>query len=216
MLAVATLLPAQTTQPAKKMAEPAGKDSISFFRGVQVMGDVVGLIQMAVGSYGQYEVAARVNLKDKYFPVIEVGYGKTDHEDEVTQTRYKTSAPYGRIGMDFNVMKNKHDIYRIYAGARYAYTSFKFDVYHSDLIDPVWGGQSQFQGHDIKAYYHWFEAVVGVDAKIWGPLHLGWSVRYKRRIAYDNGELGNVWYVPGFGKQGSTRLGGTFNVIIEI
>ena len=65
--------------------------------------------------------------------------------------------------------------------------------------------------------YHWIEAVVGVDAKIYGPLHLGWSLRYKRRIAHkEEGDFGNTWYVPGFGIFGDTRLGGTFNVIIDI
>ena len=51
-------------------------DSIPLFRGVQVKTDLVGLVQKAVSSYGQYEVGVRVNLKDKYFPVIELGYGK--------------------------------------------------------------------------------------------------------------------------------------------
>ena len=52
-------------------------------------------------------------------------------------------------------------------------------------------------------------------AKIFGPLHLGWSVRYKRRLSYDIAEMGNCWYVPGYGKAGSTRLGGTFNIMLN-
>lgn len=190
-------------------------DSIPFYRGFQVKGDLVGLVQKGVSSYGQYEAGVRINLKDKYFPVVELGLGEADHQDDITQTSYKTSAPYGKVGVDFNILKNKHDIYRFYLGVRYAYTSFKFDVDHAELIDPVWGGQTPFFGHDIKASYHWMELVASVDAKVWGPLHLGWSARYKRRVKYDNGSLGNVWYVPGYGKQGSSRLGGTFDIILE-
>ena len=48
-------------------------DSIPFFRGVQIKADLVGPIQRAVSSYGQYEVGVRVNLKDKYFPLVELG-----------------------------------------------------------------------------------------------------------------------------------------------
>ena len=44
---------------------------------------------------------------------------------------------------------------------------------------------------------------------------MGWSVRYKRRIAHKEGDIGKAWYVPGFGKQGSSRLGGTFNIGYE-
>ena len=54
------------------------------------------------------------------------------------------------------------------------------------------------------------------DAKIFGPLHLGWSVRYKQRLAHsEEGDFGKVWYVPGFGTY-ETNLGATFNVIIDI
>lgn len=191
-------------------------DSIPWWRGLQVMVDLVGPIQKATSSYGQYEAAVRFNLKDKYFPIVELGYGKADEDNAVTLIKYKTSAPYGRIGLDFNLLKNKHDIYRLYAGLRYAYTSYKFDVDHADLTDPVWGDKTPFFGHDIKAHYHWAEAVFSIDAKIAGPVHLGWSLRYKRRIAHDDGTVGNTWYVPGYGKMGRSRLGGTFNIMIEI
>lgn len=191
-------------------------DSIPLWRGFQVKVDIVGPIQKAVSSYGQFEAGIRFNLKDKYFPVVELGYGKADENNDVTQITYKTSAPYGKLGIDFNVMKNKHDIYRLYAGVRYAYTSFKFDVDHAPLTDPVWGGRAPFETHDIKANYGWLEALFGIDAKITGPLHLGWTVRYKRRLNHDDGTIGNVWYVPGFGKQGGSRIGGTFEIMFDI
>lgn len=192
-------------------------DTTRFFRGLQVMADVVGPIQLAVSDYGQYEAALRINLKDKYFPVFELGYGTANHEDDpVTHVAYKTSAPYGKVGMDFNIMKNKHDIYRVYIGARYAFTTFKYDVASPVLTDPVWKDPAAIQLNNVSASYHWAELLFAVDAKIWGPLHLGWSVRYRRRLAHNDGESGNVWYVPGFGKTGNSRLGGTFNIIINL
>ena len=62
---------------------------------------------------------------------------------------------------------------------------------------------------------HWLELGLGVDAKIAGPLHLGWSVRYKRRLIHSEGAIGNSWYAPGFGRNEGSHLGGTFNVILE-
>lgn len=190
-------------------------DSIPFFRGIQIKADMVGPVQKTVSDYGQYEGGVRVNFKDKYFPVVEVGIGKADHTNVITQVTYRSSAPYGKIGADFNIMKNKHDIYRIYVGFRYAYTSFKFDVEHADITDPIFGGTTPFSGHDIKADCHWAELVGSIDAKIFGPLHLGWSARYKRRLKHNDGYMGKVWYVPGFGKQGDARLMGTFDIIFE-
>lgn len=200
----------------KKVDTVEQKDSIPLFRGVAVSVDMVGAAQLAFSSYGQYEAALRINLKDKYFPIVELGYGKADAEDVATTLKYKTSAPYGRVGLDFNMMKNKHDDYRVYAGFRYAYTSFKFDIDGKDMTDPVWKDDVRYEAVDVKANYHWAEVVFGVDAMVWGPLRLGWSVRYKRRLFHDDGAVGNTWYVPGYGKQGGTRLGGTFNVIFEL
>ena len=87
---------------------------------------------------------------------------------------------------------------------------------HPTVEDPVWGDRVEFIAEGVQAKYHWLEVVFGVDATIWGPLHLGWSVRYRNRLSHDPGELDNVWYVPGYGKSGKSVLGGTFNVIIDI
>lgn len=191
------------------------QDTVPFFRGIAVSADLVGPGMLLLGDYGQYEGALRINLRDRYFPIIEIGIGKADHKNDLTNIRYKTSAPYGRIGVDFNLMKNKHDDYRLYGGVRYAYTSWKYDVEHPGVVDPVWGDVVEYGGKDIKCNYHWAELLIGVDAKIWGPIRLGWSARYKSRIKHKNDEFGKAWYVPGYGKNGSKRLGGTFNVILE-
>lgn len=223
VITISLLLIAVTTATAQSRKDAtadkkltAQKDTVAFFRGVAVSADVVGLAQLAFSDYGQYEAALRINLKDRYFPVFELGYGTADSDNPTTNLKYKTSAPYWRVGMDFNIAKNKHDAYRVYAGARYAMTYYKFDVVGNGLKDPVWGDDVDYNVKGMKAYYHWMEAVFGVDAQIAGPLRLGWSVRYRRRITHDDGNIGKTWYVPGYGKQGGSRLGGTFNIIFEI
>lgn len=194
---------------------PLKGDTTAFFRGIAVMTDLVGPAQLAFGDYGQLEAAVRLNIRDKYFPIVELGLGKADAEDAATRLSYKTSAPYGRVGVDFNLMRNKHDDYRVYGGVRYAYTNYKFDLFCSDVTDPIWGDSADFMVKDVKCYYHWLEFVFGIDAKMWGPIRMGWSARYKRRLFHDDGYVGRPWYVPGYGKQGNARLGGTFNIIIE-
>ena len=212
LLAVATPSAAQERKGIAKQEA----DIVALFRGIAVSADLVGLVQLAVSDYGQYEAALRINLKDKYFPVVELGYGKADANDITTSMTFRTKAPYGRVGLDFNLLRNKHDIYRAYAGFRYGGTFYKFDGEGEGIKDPVWGDDVPFSVTGVKANYHWIEGVFGVDAKIAGPLRLGWSVRYRSRIAHDDGTLGNTWYVPGYGKKGGTRLGGTFNIIFEI
>ena len=211
-LAVASPANAQT----RKQSRAAEKDSVALFRGLAVSADLVGPVMMAVGDYGQYEAALHLNLKDKYFPVIEVGYGKADHTEENTQITYKTSAPYFRAGVDFNLLKNKHDIYRLLAGVRYAFTSFKYDLSSPGVDDPVWGGASEYSASGVSCNYHWLEAGISVDVKIAGPVHLGWSMRYKQRLSANEGPPGKAWYVPGYGETGTSAFGALFNVAIDI
>lgn len=213
VLLILLSLPAQAQSKRKKIVEEP--DTIPLFRGMAVSVDVFGAGQLWLSDYGQYEAALRINLKDKYFPIVELGLGKADATDEGTNLHYKTSAPYGRIGLDWNLMKNKHDIYRLYGGFRYGFTFYKYDLEGPDLEDPVWGGTTPYGAKDVSCNFHWLEGVFGVDAKIWGPIRMGWSVRYRRRIAHNDGDIGNTYYVPGFGKQGGSRFGGTFNITYE-
>ena len=192
-------------------------DTLPFFRGFAVSADLVGLLQMQFGDYGQYEAALRLNLRNRYFPILELGYGKARHdEDPITGISYRTQAPYFRLGCDFNIAKNKRSSNRIYAGLRYAYTNYKVDIHRQAFPDPVWLWDSSFDIEDSKCNQHWAEVVFGIDAKVYGPLHLGWSARYRRRLFHDDGIAGKTWYVPGYGTQDDSNLGVTFNVIVDI
>ncbi len=193
------------------------RDSVPFFRGFAVSADLVGAAQMMLSDYGQYEGALRLNLHDQYFPVVEVGYGKANHEnDAVTSITYRTKAPYFRVGVDVNIMKKKHTGNRIFAGVRYAYTNYKVDILQPATKDPVWQWNTATDVNDLRLYQHWAEVLFGIDAKIAGPLHLGWSVRYRMRMSHNDNKIGQAWYVPGYGLQDTGNLGATFNVSIDI
>ena len=49
-------------------------------------------------------------------------------------------------------------------------------MFRNDLPDPVWQWKTGFGVRDEQCSQHWLEAVIGIDAKVWGPLHLGLSV----------------------------------------
>ena len=188
------------------------KDTIQLFRGFGVSYDLAGTVMRMVSDYGQYEGAVHVNLRDRYFPIVEFGLGDAKHEtDAVTSIAAKVRAPYGRIGCDFNIAKNKHDAYRVMVGARYAFTSFKTEAW-GNIKDPYWGYYNPYEVTTKKCFFHWVELAFSVDARLVGPIRIGWSFRYRRKIGSSNiGEGNNLWYVPGYGKSGNV-LGGTFNI----
>ena len=193
------------------------KDSIPLFCGFSVSFDLVGPAMMMLTTHGEYEGALRVNLHDQWFPIFELGLGRANHKnDEVTGLTYKTTAPYFRIGMDWNILRKKHQSNRMYAGFRYAFTSYNVDIIRENLPDPVWQTASGFGVEGSRCNMHWMEIVLGIDAKVFGPLHLGWTVRYKRRLVHNDGALDATWYVPGFGINDKDNIGANFNVIIDI
>ena len=192
-------------------------DSIPLFRGFTLSFDLVGAAMLMLGDHGEIGGALRVNLHDQWFPVFEMGIGRAKHEnDSVTHITYRTTAPYFKLGVDFNLLKRKHQANRIYAGFRWAFTSYKVDVIREDLPDPIWKSKSGFGVNGLACSMHWLEIVMGIDAKIFGPFHLGWDVRYRRRLIHKEGDLGNTWYVPGFGINGQDQLSANFNVIFDI
>ena len=193
------------------------RDTVPLMRGFTVTGDLVGLGQMLLRDYGQYEAAVQLNLHDQYFPTVEVGYGRANHEvDDVTGLSYKTQAPYFRLGADVNIMKKKHTGNRVFVGVRYGFTSYKIDVALAQIDDPVWKWPTSFDVRGQQCSQHWAEVLFGLSARVLGPLRLGWTARYRIRIKHNDGMLGNTWYVPGFGEQDSSALGATFNVGVDL
>lgn len=192
-------------------------DSIPLFRGFAVSFDLAGFAHMQLGDYGQYEGALRLNLHDQYFPILELGYGRANHgEDEVTGMSYQTKAPYFRLGADLNIMNNKHTGNRVFVGFRYGYTHYKVDISHPAFTDPVWGWNTSYNISGEAFYQHWIDALFGIDAKVYGPIHLGWSGRMRFRLAHNDGRIGKSWYVPGYGLQDSSVLAYSFYVSLDL
>lgn len=206
----------QYSSPDEAAAALAAQKRLPLFAGVSVSADVCGLVMAACTPYGQYEAAARLNLRGRYFPIVELGIGTSNHTNETTNLHYKVHSPYYRVGMDYNIAKNPRSMGRIFIGLRYAFSSYKYDIDGPDRIDPVYGTTSPFHYTGVKGMNHWGEAVLGLEARVWGMLHLGWSIRYRMRFYNKRTRVDNSWYVPGFGKNDTHAIGGTFNVIFDI
>ncbi len=233
-LAAALLAPLNVS--AQKKKDKAEKDTVQvpFFHGIAVHADLIGLIQMKYSDHGQYEVGLRINLKDRYFPAFEMGYGKGDEtENYVEESWCKAKAPYFRVGCDFNLLRDKHDIYKLFVGFRYAFTGFNYDMTvleeftsdetpttdadldATDEQEDVATTREYVEYDGLKSRYHWLEAVFGVDAKVFGPIHLGWDIRYRRAITKTFDEAGRPWYIPGFGNKKRAGFAANFNLTIS-
>lgn len=200
-----------------KQLRMSGNRRLPTWTGMSISVNLAGVLLTQVTSYGEYEATLRLNFKNKYFPLIEWGVGNADCKGESTQLHYKTHSPFGRIGLDYNLKKDKRSKNRIFIGLRYGFSAFSYDLTGPDLVTPHWNTQTPFHHTDIKGSAHWGEGAFGLETQIWKFIHLGWSVRYRLRIYERQHALGHAYYVPGFGKNTSnTNWGGTFNLIFDL
>ena len=165
------------------------------------------------------EIQFQTNLKNRYMPILEMGYGKTNTTNTDNEMHYKTSAPYFRIGLDYNAFYLKPYLPGyLYVGARYGMSSFTYDVDGPLMKDPNYGGfiEVPFAPPSEKSNAHWLEAVVGIKVKIYKRFCMGWAVRYKIRMSVDGHENSVPWYVPGFGKNASSSFNLTYNLIYNL
>lgn len=122
--------PVHTPKRDQKKKEVTEIDTIPFYNGTYVGVDLYGIgSKLLGGDFMSSEVSIAVNLKNKFIPTVEFGMGGTDTWSE-TGIHYKSkAAPFFRIGVDYNTMaKKKEKNSYLYAGIRYAFSSFKYDV----------------------------------------------------------------------------------------
>ena len=202
-----------TTLQAQK---PQKKEKAPLFGGVAVSADIVGFAMKAVGAkYANMEIAGRINLRDKFFPVAELGIGDCHREGAETGNTFSTTSPYMRFGLDYNFNK-KHNGNRIFGIVRYGFSSYKYDVGNEAFTDPIYGTVKPLNISGEKAKAQWLELGAGVETKLWKFIRLGWSIRYKFRLSMSTPSEGKPYFIPGFGKNDSNGFGGSMNLIFDL
>ncbi|WP_455584508.1 DUF6048 family protein [Bacteroides sp.] len=216
-------------QKKKKKEEP--KEIIPLYNGTYIGVDLYGIgSKLFGGDFLSSEVNVTVNLKNMFLPSVDVGYGTTDSWNE-TGIHYKSSAPFFRIGLDYNTMaKKKEKNSFLYVGLRYGFSHMKYDISSMPMTDPAFGGEIEnpnlednIWGESVpydypgqKATMHWLEFVAGVKVQIYRNFYMGWAVRMKYRLSASLSEYGNPWMVPGFGKYSSKNMGVTYSLIYKL
>ncbi len=199
---------------AKEKKEPIPKAPL--FCGVAVFADLAGPTMKAVGArFDQLEIGARLNFRDHFFPLCELGIGESDREGQENQNKFHTRAPYFRVGMDYNFNK-KHNGNRFMGGLRYGFSSFKYDFEDPAFTDPIWPSTGSFKFNNQQGQAHWLEFSLGCETKIWSFIRLGWNLRFKARLKQNISDYGEPYYIPGYGKKGSSTFGGTVNLIFDV
>ncbi len=213
----AGLMPGEKPKPTKYVEVKEEKQHLTLFQGFTLSADIYGPAAYCLSDYGWAEGALRLNLKNTYFPIVEVGYGKCEKTDFNTSISYNVSAPYARLGLDINLLKNKFQDNRLYAGVRYGLSKFKYDMSGPELKDPIWGGSQDFSITGTDCTSQWGELVFGVEVKMYKNFHMGWAVRYKREFSSTKNDNSKPACIPGYGYTTNTTCwSGTYSLIFDL
>lgn len=197
ILAQVELQPEEPTQWVPPVEELEREQT--FFQGFSLTVDLVQPVMMQFSDFGGVEAALRINLKNTFFPVVELGYSDGEKTDDNTAITYAVSAPFLRAGLDINMLRDKWQDNKLFVGLRYGFTTFSYDMSGPAVEDPVWGGTEPFGYDGIDCTVQTLEIIVGVQAKIWKNLHMGWFVRYKRILSQTDNVYSEPYYIPGYG-----------------
>ena len=211
-----TLLPCTINAQEKKNEE---KEGTFAFKGISLSTDIFGYMSSFLDDGMSGEIAIEANLGNRFFPIIEAGYGSIDITDENFGIHYKSAAPYMRAGLNYNFSYQEGKTLRpnyVYGALRFGCSKMKYDVSSPPLHDPIWGGEVPYSFSDVNGFASWIELGVGVSAKIWKNFRMGWCVRYKARVNATKSHNSKIGYIPGFGTNRHTRFGATYSLIYEI
>lgn len=219
LLTLSSLIaPLQGHAQEKKILTKEEWKATPLYQGTMVGIDVAGLASKILGSdITSTEASVMINLKNRFFPVAELGFGSINTTNEETDIHYKASAPYFRVGMDYNVFYQKPYLPGYFTvGLRYGFSTFEYDVVAPPLTDPNWGHTSvpvSYEG--VKTNVSWGELAVGLKANVFKGFYMGFSARYRVRLSMKKNENSEPYYTPGFGK-GKTNIGIAYHIVYQL
>jgi len=185
--------------------------------GVTVQADLASLASSFLTNGQNYsmEGSVQVDLKHKYYPIFELGFGGAN-KVTTDNVGFKTNGLFGRLGVDINLISQKKDAKPtnnlFLAGVRLGMTSFAYNISNLQITDGYWGGTEIINYPNQLSTKIWFEVVVGVHVEIIKNIYMGWTVRNKNLISQDVAGQPAPWYIPGFGLNNGTNWGVSYTL----
>lgn len=172
---------------------------------------------MAFGqSYASADVNFTLNMWNRFQPTVELGLGwaKTS-PDDMNFTYKGKPAPYFKVGANYNFLFKNSPDHQVLLGLRLGYSPFSYDVTGARFVDGTWkeDENSSFAGEHSHAL--WGEAGLGLKVKLFGPLSMGWMIRYHGVFNYAKNTDTNPWFIPGYGPR-SSSLGFSMSIFYTL
>lgn len=162
--------------------------------------------------YGLIEFSGELNLHNRYIPVVEIGLGQSSYTPDDNNYTYKVPVtPYVRIGCNYNFIYNSNPDYMAFAGLRFGWSHFNYEVNDVRLSSDYWGESTTFNLPRQTANLTYMQFLFGIRVKVFGPISMGWCIRYKAKLHESAATYGRPWYMPGYGSRNGS-ITGSFSI----
>lgn len=165
------------------------------------------VLEMALSSakIQSYEIALNTDLRHRFFPTLELGYGQADVS--ASGGTFSGKGGYGRIGIDLSALKKGRKENLLLVGLRIGTALQQAEMSDVRVSDPYWQ-QTSVQSYPATLRCDaWGEAVAGLQVQVYKHFHMGWYVRLK--LLMTRGKDGDItaYYIPGYGYRQDTNFG---------
>jgi hypothetical protein len=168
--------------------------------------------------YKGLEVVGDYRLTKKYFLAGELGNENKTVDDALLN--FTTKGTYFKAGFNYNMYENWLDMENlVYIGMRYGVSTFSqtlnsYSVYNRtnyfDESDKIISGE-KFSGLSAQ----WVEVVVGMNAKVFNNLYVGFSLRANKLVSNKTPQNFDNLYIPGFHRTYDGDFGVGFNYTVS-
>ncbi len=196
---------------------PTDTIKIPFYQGIFVELDVAPFVENSlINKYAKASQAhAMLNIKNKYFPVVEIGYAEASQSNS-NGALFSTAGLYQKIGLDFRLLKPKVETVKmsnfVLGGIRLGMSSFNYSFTNVELKDNYWGGSEIINKTNIHTTQFWFELTAGLRIPIYKNIYVGWNVRNKHLFRNPKDGEETPWFIPGYGINDTSAWGFSYIV----
>ncbi len=166
------------------------------------------LMRMFGQTHGLIDFSAELDMYNRFFPTVELGFGKANNTPDNHTFTYKTPLTfYARIGMNYNFLFAKNPDYKFFIGLRYGFSPFKWSIENITVNSPYWQENSKFGISEQSATAEWLEFHLGLRVRLTGNLSAGWAFKYHAILHESKSKHGEPWYIPGYGARNQSISG---------
>lgn len=166
--------------------------------------------------YGGTSFQAEVSFHNRFKPGIIIGFGSADIKPDGANFRYRCqTAPFGLIGLKYNMFYNSNSDYQLNIGAYYGLTSCNYTINDAVISPGYWDTPAVINTQPYRGTVSFARFTAGIKVKLAGNLSAGWDMIFNLRATTSAQPYGKPLYMPGLGKSGAS-LGVGLNIYYTI